>query len=73
MFEARKTPKRGGGRRTARLTAYESVLLFYHRLQERYGWTIEEVDKADMAFVLDQLLVIDKAENPPVYIEDVVF
>ncbi len=48
-------------------------MLFYHRLQERYGWTIEEVDRADMAFVLDQLLVIDKAENPPVYIEDVVF
>ena len=49
------------------------MLLFYHRLQERYGWTIEDVDRADVAFVLDQLLAVDKAENPPTYIEDVVF
>lgn len=50
---------------------YENVILFYARLQERYGWTIEDVDHADLRIVLDQLVVMDKAEHPPVFIEDV--
>lgn len=56
------------------MTAYENLLVFYARLQEKYGWTVGDVDDADMGMILDQLAAVARVDAPAagaVSIEDV--
>jgi hypothetical protein len=48
-------------------------LRLYARYQEGYSWTVKVIDDTDMAFLLDQLCVLEKIEaaKDTAYIEDV--
>ncbi|MBR3457466.1 MAG: hypothetical protein IKH16_04845 [Selenomonadaceae bacterium] len=74
LFQAGEPPKRGGGgRRGVVLSPYQNLLLYYEKLQNAYGWTAEEVDGHEIAFLLDQLVVLDLVQEKPgkKYIDDV--
>lgn len=72
FLQAGKTPKRGdGGRRGVVLSPYQNLLLYYEKLQNAYGWTAEQVDGHEIAFLLDQLVVLDLVQDKPKYIDDV--
>ncbi len=34
----------------------------YAKFQDGYGWTVKEIDETDLAFLLDQLCVMEKIE-----------
>lgn len=55
------------------LSPYQNLLLYYERLQQSYGWTMQEVDEHDIDFLLDQLMVLSLADghNGQKYIDDV--
>ena len=72
--EIGQAPKRGGPDRGAELTPYENLLVFYARFQERYSWTVRDIDEAEMELLLDQLAAVSIVDTPPVKtlsIEDV--
>ena len=55
------------------LSPYQNLLLYYERLQQSYGWTMQEVDAHDIDFLLNQLIVLslsDSSRNRK-YIDDV--
>ena len=55
------------------LSPDQNLLLYYERLQQSYGWTMQEVDEHDIDFLLDQLTVLsltDGRRNQK-YIDDV--
>lgn len=68
-----KSPKRGNGGGGIDLSPYQNLLLYYERLQSAYGWTMQEVDDHDIAFLLDQLLVLSltAGHKDQKYIDDV--
>ena len=55
------------------LSPYQNLLLYYERLQQSYGWTMQEVDEHDIDFLLDQLMVLSLTDghNGQKYIDDV--
>ncbi len=53
------------------LSPYQNLLLYYGRLQEAYGWTMNEVDEHAVAFLLDQLLAVCLQDSGRRYIDDV--
>ena len=55
------------------LSPYQNLLLYYERLQQSYGWTMQEVDGHDIDFLLDQLMVLSltNGHNGQKYIDDV--
>ena len=55
------------------LSPYQNLLLYYERLQQSYGWTMQEVDGHDIDFLLDQLMVLSLTDghNGQKYIDDV--
>ena len=55
------------------LSPYQNLLLYYERLQQSYGWTMQEVDEHDIDFLLDQLMVLSLVDghNGQKYIDDV--
>ena len=55
------------------LSPYQNLLLYYERLQQSYGWTMQEVDEHDIDFLLDQLMVLSRTDghNGQKYIDDV--
>lgn len=55
------------------LSPYQNLLLYYERLQQSYGWTMQEVDEHDIDFLLDQLMVLSltNGHNGQKYIDDV--
>ena len=55
------------------LSPYQNLLLYYERLQQSYGWTMQEVDEHDIDFLLDQLTVLSLTEGRrnQKYIDDV--
>ena len=55
------------------LSPYQYLLLYYERLQQSYGWTMQEVDEHDIDFLLDQLMVLSLVDghNGQKYIDDV--
>ena len=56
-----------------KLSPYQNLLLYYERLQQSYGWTMQEVDEHDIDFLLDQLMVLSLTDghNGQKYIDDV--
>ena len=44
--------------------------MYYESLQSAYGWTVQDIDRQDAAFLLEQLAAKMKAEQPDVSIED---
>ena len=62
LSETRETPKRRGGEGIT-LSPYQNILRYYERLQSSYGWTMQEVDAHEIAFLLDQLLAITQTEE----------
>ena len=55
------------------LSPYQNLLLYYERLQQSYGWTMQEVDGHDIDFLLDQLTVLSLTDDSrhQKYIDDV--
>ncbi len=55
------------------LSPYQNLLLYYERLQQSYGWTMQEVDGHDIEFLLDQLIVLSLMDGSrhQKYIDDV--
>lgn len=55
------------------LSPYQNLLLYYERLQQSYGWTMQEVDEHDIDFLLDQLKVLSLMDcsRHQKYIDDV--
>ena len=55
------------------LSPYQNLLLYYERLQQSYGWTMQEVDEHDIDFLLDQLTVLSLTDckRNQRYIDDV--
>ena len=55
------------------LSPYQNLLLYYERLQQSYGWTMQEVDAHDIDFLLDQLTVLSLTDGSrhQKYIDDV--
>ena len=55
------------------LSPYQNLLLYYERLQQSYGWTMQEVDEHDIVFLLDQLTVLSLTDGShhQKYIDDV--
>ena len=55
------------------LSPYQNLLLYYERLQQSYGWTMQEVDGHNIDFLLDQLMVLSltNGHNGQKYIDDV--
>ncbi len=55
------------------LSPYQNLLLYYERLQQSYGWTMQEVDGHDIDFLLDQLTVLSLTDgrHSQKYIDDV--
>ncbi len=55
------------------MSPYQNLLLYYERLQQAYGWTMQEVDDHDIDFLLDQLVVVSLADSSrnQKYIDDV--
>ena len=55
------------------LSPYQNLLLYYERLQQSYGWTMQEGDEHDIDFLLDQLMVLSltDGQNGQKYIDDV--
>jgi len=50
------------------------LLVFYARFQERYSWTVRDIDEAEMELLLDQLAAVSIVDTPPqktLSIEDV--
>jgi len=49
------------------------LLQLYVKYQADYGWTVKEIDETDMAFLLDQLCVLEKIEagKDLTYIDDI--
>jgi len=49
------------------------LLLYYERLQSAYGWTMQQVDAHEIAFLLDQLYVmsLSRTEGHAKFIDDV--
>ena len=72
VFQTGECPKRGSGE-GLKLSPYQNLLRYYERLQESYGWTMQEVDATEIAFLLDQLGVIAKVNrgDGQKYIDDV--
>ena len=72
VFQVGECPKRSSGE-GLKLSPYQNLLRYYERLQESYGWTMQEVDATDIAFLLDQLCVIAlvSAAGKQKYIDDV--
>ena len=58
-----KTPKRPSGDGAVNLSPYQNILLYYERLQQAYGWTVWEIDEHEIAFLLDQLIVLDMMDG----------
>ena len=57
-----RNPKRQGGG-GLNLSPYENLLRYYERLQSAYGWTMQEVDAHEIAFLLGQLAVLRRVET----------
>lgn len=55
------------------LSPYQNILLYYERLQQAYGWTMWEIDNHEIAYLLDQLVVVAlmDGEAHKKYIDDV--
>ena len=73
LCQTGESPKRGNGGGGVDLSPYQNLLLYYERLQQSYGWTMQEVDEHDIDFLLDQLMVLsltDGRRNQK-YIDDV--
>ena len=57
-----------------KLSAYQNILVFYERFQDRYGWRVSDVDDSEMCVLLDQMIAVSAVDNPPpraLSIEDV--
>jgi hypothetical protein len=39
------------------------LLQLYAKYQDGYGWTVREIDDTDLAFLLDQLCVLERVET----------
>ena len=68
-----ETPKRRNGDGAIDLSPYQNILLYYERLQQAYGWTMWEIDNHEIAYLLDQLVVValmDESKSQK-YIDDV--
>ena len=63
VFQTGETPKRGDGERGVVLSPYQNLLRYYERLQSAYGWTMQEIDSHEIAFLLDQLVVTALCEQ----------
>ena len=55
------------------LSPYQNILRYYERLQSSYGWTMQEVDAHEIAFLLDQLIAMVeiKEDGQKIFIDDV--
>lgn len=55
------------------LSPYQNILLYYERLQQAYGWTMWEIDNHEIAYLLDQLVVVALTDGDAhkKYIDDV--
>lgn len=55
------------------LSPYQNLLLYYERLQSAYGWTMQQVDAHEIAFLLDQLYVmsLSRTQGHAKFIDDV--
>lgn len=55
------------------LSPYQNILLYYERLQQAYGWTMREIDNHEIAYLLDQFIVVAlmDGESHKKYIDDV--
>ena len=58
------------------LTIYQSTLLFYDHLRERFAWSFVQIDEAEIDFTMDVLQVgamvyAVQHEQKPRYIEDI--
>ena len=72
LFQAGEAPKRDSGEGLS-LSPYQNLLRYYERLQANYGWTMQEVDASDIAFLLEQLVVLSLVSRTgrQKYIDDV--
>ena len=57
LLQIGEPPKRRDGERGVVLSPYQNLLRYYERLQSAYGWTMQEIDRHEIAFLLDQLVV----------------
>ena len=73
VFQIGEPPKRRDGERGGVLSPYQNVLRYYERLQSAYGWTMQEIDRHEITFLLDQLVVTALCEQQQSerYIDDV--
>ena len=46
------------------LSAYQNVLVFYERFQDKYGWRISDSDEMELETLLDQLAAVSIVDNP---------
>ena len=73
VFQIGEPPKRRDGERGVVLSPYQNLLRYYERLQSAYGWTMQEIDRHEITFLLDQLVVTALCEQQQCerYIDDV--
>ena len=73
LLQIGEPPKRGDGERGVVLSPYQNLLRYYERLQSAYGWTMQEIDRHEITFLLDQLVVtaICEERSSERFIDDV--
>ena len=73
LLQIGEPPKRRDGERGVVLSPYQNLLRYYERLQSAYGWTMQEIDRHEITFLLDQLVVTALCEQQQCerYIDDV--